>query len=119
MSAVAKKPGFNNASGSRNRRVNRFAANANRTDIRHKQTRDITIAFVSPDQITDSGNDLGKFDVGEFVDAELSVAQDGTYEVATVVAGQLDMVEQTITAEIAGPDIRIKTRNNRRDGKFS
>jgi len=115
---AVKKPGFNNASGSRNTRHNRYV-NGNREDNRHKRARGIGIAFVSPDQITDSGNDLGKFEVGEFVDAELSVAQDGTYEVATVVAGQLDMVEQTITAEGAGPDIAIRTRNNRIESRFS
>jgi hypothetical protein len=116
---AVKDPGFNGAAGNRNRRVNRFAtAGNNRADIRHKQTREITLAFVSPDQVTDSGNDLAKFEVGEYVDAERSVAQDGVYEVATVVAGQLDMVEQTITAEIAGPDIVIRSRNNRVESRF-
>ena len=115
---AVKNPGFNNAAGSRNRRTNRYVA-GNRTDIRHKQTRAITLAFVSPDQVTDSGNDLAKFETGEYVDAERSVAQDGVYEVATVVAGQLDMVEQTITAEGAGPDIIMRSRNNRIDSRLS
>ena len=119
MSAATKAPGFNPASGSRNRRVNRFAGNLNRTDIRHKLTDGITIAFAAPDQITDSGNDLGKYEVGEFVDAQGSVAQDATYEVATVVAGQLDMVEQTITLEAVGPSIAVRSLNNRRDGAFT
>jgi hypothetical protein len=79
---------------------------------------DITIAFVSPDQITDTGNRMAQFRLGEFVDAEKSVAQDGSYEVATVVAGQLDMVEQTITAEIAGPSIAIKSRDNKGDSRW-
>lgn len=117
MTAV-KRPGFNNAAGSRNRRVNRYV-DGNQNDIRHKQTRDTTLAFVSPDQVTDSGSDLAKFNVGEYVDAERSVAQDGTYEVATVVAGQLDMVEQTITAEGAGPDILMKSRNNRIESRLA
>ena len=117
MTAV-KRPGFDNSSGNRNRRVNRYVE-GNQSDIRHKQTRAITLAFVSPDIVTDSDDDLAKFNVGEFVDAERSVAQDGTYEVATVVVGQLDMVEQTITAEGAGPDILIKSRNNRIESKFA
>jgi len=119
MSSPTKDPGYNNASGSRNRRVNRYAGNLNQHDRRHKLTDGITVAFVSPDQITDSDDDFGKFEVGEFVDAQGSVAQDGTYEVATVVVGQLDMVEQTITAEGAGPSIAIRSLNNQRDGKFS
>lgn len=115
-----KGPGFLDSAGNRNKRVNRYLATGdNRTDIRHKETRGITIAFVSPDQITDSGNDLAKFRVGEFVDAQGSVAQDAEYEVATVVAGQLDMVEQTITAELAGAAISINSRNNRIDSRLS
>lgn len=117
---AVKSPGFLDSAGNRNKRVNRFAnAGDNRTDIRHKQARDITLAFVTPDQITDSNNDLGKFRVGEFVDAEGSVAQDGEYEVATVVAGQLDMVEQTITNEAATPLITVRSRNNRIDSRLS
>lgn len=118
---ATKKPGFDNSSGSRNRRASRYGNSGadNRTDKRHKQTRDTTLAFVSPDQITDSNDDLGKFEVGEFVDAELSTAQDDTYKVATVVVGQLDMVEQSITAEGAGPDILVKSRNNRVESRFS
>lgn len=117
---AVKRPGFNNAAGSRNRRVNRFAGSeGNRTRKRHRLTDDITLAFVLPDQITDSNNDLGKYTVGEFVDAQGSTAQDGEYEVATVVAGQLDMVEQTITAEGAGPSIAVRTRDNRIDSRLS
>jgi len=117
---AVKAPGFNDASGSRNRRVGRYsAATGNIMDRRHKQADDTTLAFVSPDQVTDSNNNLAQFFVGEYVSAEGSTAQDGTYEVATVVAGQLDMVEQTITAEGAGPSIRIQSENNRVDSRFS
>lgn len=117
---AVKRPGFDNAAGSRNRRVNRYAAtDGNQTDRRHKQERNTGLAFVSPDQITDTADELGQFEVGEYVDAEGSTAQDGTYEVATVVIGQLDMVEQTITAEGAGPDIVIRSRNNRIDSRLS
>lgn len=117
---AVKRPGFDNSSGNRNRRVSRFAAaDGNDSDLRHKIVDGITLAFVSPDQITDTGNGLGVFEVGEFVTVQGSIAQDGTYEIATVVAGQLDMVEQTITAEAAGPSIAINSRNNRQEGKFS
>lgn len=119
MSNVTKKPGFDNSAGNRNRRVNRFAGNLNKSDIRHKRNDADTIAFAAPDQITDSGNDLGKYEVAEFVDVAGSTAQDGEYEVATVVAGQLDMVEQTITLETAGPDIALRSLNNQRDSRFS
>jgi hypothetical protein len=118
MSAVAKRPGFDNSSGNRNRRVNRYAGNLNRTDIRHKFTRGITIAFVSPDQITDTGNDLAKFVPGEFIDLQLS-PEDGALEVDTAVAGQIDTIEQTIDAQAAGADYKIRSLNNQRDGKFT
>ena len=115
---AAKKPGFNNAVGSRNRRVNRYT-DSNREDRRHRIADGTGLAFVSPDQITDTGNDLAQFGVGEFVNVPDSTAQDGTYEPATVVAGQLDMVEQTITAEGAGPSIAINSRNNRIDSRLA
>lgn len=117
---AVKAPGFDNSAGNRNRRVNRYAGTeGNRTDIRHKIADGVGLAFAAPDQITDTGNDLGQFDVGEFVSAQGSTAQDGDYEVATVVAGQLDMVEQTITLEAAGPSIAINSRNNRVDSRLT
>jgi hypothetical protein len=119
MSIAAKKPGFDNSAGNRNRRVGRFQNNANRTANRHRAVRDITIASVLPDQFTDSGNRFAQFRSGEFIEAQLFVAQDGTYEVDTAVAGQIDTIEQTITAEGAGADVRIKTLDNRRDSRFS
>ena len=62
------------------------------------------LAFVSPDQVTDTQGspDLAKFTVGMKVEIEGSTANTGIYEVATSVAGQLDFVEQTITSEVAG-----------------
>ena len=117
---AVKNPGKDNASGSRNKRVNRFAvSDGNDPDIRHKVVAGTGIAFGAPDLITDTGNGLGGFEVGEFIDVEGSVAQDGTYEVATVVAGQLDLVEQTITLEAAGPAITLTSRNNRVESRFS
>ena len=116
---AVKNPGFIDSAGSRNKRVNRFSAEGNRTRWRHRFTRDITLAFVAPDQITDTNSNLGEYTVGEFINAQGSVAQDGDYEIATVVAGQLDMVEQTIGAEAAGPDIMLVTRDNRLDARHA
>jgi hypothetical protein len=117
---AVKRPGFDNTPGSRNRRVNRFAvADGNQMARRHKIADGVGLAFVAPDQITDTDSDLAQFEVGEYLEVEGSTAQDGTYEPATVVAGQLDMVEQTITAEGAGPSIAINSRNNRIDSRLS
>jgi len=117
---AVKNPGFNDTPGSRNRRVNRYAAAGdNRTRKRHRWAQGVGLAFVSPDQITDTDSDLAQFPVLDRVDVQGSVAQDANYEVATVVAGQLDMVEQTITAEGAGPSIAIRSRDNRIDSRLS
>lgn len=117
---AVKNPGFDNDAGSRNRRVNRFTGSeGNRADRRHKLADGVGLAFAAPDQITDTEDDLGQFEVGEFVDAQGSTAQDGSYDVATVVVGQLDMVEQTITLEAAGPSIAINSRNNRIESRLS
>ena len=62
------------------------------------------LAFVSPDQVTDSDNGLAVFTVGMKVQIEGTTANDGIYEVATSVAGQLDFVEQTIVEEAVGVD---------------
>lgn len=117
---AVKNPGSDNTAGQRNRRVNRYLATGdNRTRKRHRGTTGIGLAFVSPDQITDSNSDLAQFPVLDLVDVQGSVAQDAEYEVATVLAGQLDMVEQTITAEIAGPSIAIRSRDNRIDSRLT
>jgi hypothetical protein len=123
MSARTKSPGFDQRSGNRNRRVNRYLSGAvgggNHSSRRHRLADGVGLAFVSPDQITDTENDLAKFNPIENVDVQGSVAQDGVYTVDTRVAGQLDMIEQTITAEIAGPSIAVRSLDNRRDGKFT
>lgn len=118
---AVKAPGFDNSVGNRNRRTNRYGNSGanNRAMRRHKLADDITLAFAAPDQITDSNNDLGQFEVEEFIDVQGSVAQDAEYEVATVVVGQLDMVEQTITLEAAGPSIAVNSRNNRVDSRLT
>lgn len=123
MSAETKAPGFDGRSGSRNRRINRYLSGAagggNKTSKRHILADGIGLAFVSPDQITDTGNDLAKFPPIQYFDVQGSVAQDAVYQVDTRVAGQIDTIEQTITAEIAGPSIAVRSLNNQRDGKFT
>ncbi len=117
---ATKKPGFDNASGNRNRRSNRYDNSGadNNSDRRHKQVRDTTIAFVSPDQITDTGNRFGQFESGEFIELELT-PEDGTLECDVVVAGQIDTIEQTIDAQSAGADYLIRSRNNIVESRYS
>lgn len=112
---ATKRPGFDNSAGNRNRRVNRYGNNGadNNEDRRHKEVRDITIAFVNPDQITDSANRLAQFENREFIEVELTTSNDGVYEVDTAVAGQIDTIEQTIAAEGAGSDFLVKSLHNR------
>ena len=90
---AVKKPGFSNAVGSRNRRVNRYAAAGdNREDRRHKEARGTTIGYdtvPTPDEITDSGNNLAQFAVDEVVESEGSTSNDGVDVVQTVAAGAL------------------------------
>ena len=64
------------------------------------------LAFASPDIITDTQGapDLAKFTVGMKIEIEGTTANDGIFEVAVSVAGQLDLVEQTITTEAVGVD---------------
>lgn len=130
MSGTTKSPGQDNTNGTltgrprtRNRRVNRYLSQAagggNRTDNRHKERRSTTIGFSNPDQITDSGNALGQFEVGEFVEVERTSTNDGVYECDTVVVGQIDTIEQTISLQAAGSDYRVKSRNNRIESRFS
>lgn len=109
-----RKPGFAEASGSRNTRTSRFNATGdNDTDARHIELTAITLSFTAPDLINDSGNDLVKFRAGSFITVEGSAAQDATYEIDTVAAGQIQTIEQTITTEGAGASMRIKSTNNR------
>ena len=121
MSAVTKKPGFDDSAGNRNRRVNRFAGNLNRMDRRHKEARCTKNGYdtvPAPDEITDSGNNLAQFAVDEVVESEGSTSNDGVDVVQTVAAGALG-VDDALTLEAAGADVRLRTRNNRRDSRFS
>ena len=120
MSSFTVKPGFDATPGNRNRRVNRFAQNDNRSLPRHREAAGTTIGFSAPDLINDSGNDLGKFyaDV-EQVRVEGSTGQDGDYVASSVAAGQIETVEQTITLEAAGAPIRVKSLANRNQNRFT
>jgi len=60
--------------------------------------------FANPDLINDSDNGLAVFTVGMKIQVEGTTANDGIYEVATSSAGQLELVEQTITTEAVGVD---------------
>ena len=115
---AVKKPGFSNAVGSRNRRVNRYAAAGdNREDRRHKEARGTTIGYdtvPTPDEITDSGNNLAQFAVDEVVESEGSTSNDGVDVVQTVAAGALG-VDDAVTLEAASADIRLSSRNNKRE----
>ena len=89
------------------------------TQLEITQT-DTDIAFVAPDQITSvAGNFLaGIFDVGDVVEVTGSALNDGIYVIATRIDGQLDMVEQTIVAEIAGPSFTV-TKVDERGGVYT
>ena len=121
MSAVTKRPGFNNVSGSRNRRVNRYAGNLNRMHRRHHEVNGITIGHndvPTPSEITDSGNGLARFEVDEEVQTQGSTNNEGNDVVQTVAAGALG-VDDAVTTEAAGAAVSIRSRNNLRDGKFT
>ena len=66
------------------------------------------IAFVAPDTITDSGSGLGIFASGDYIRVtSVSGVNDGIYEVDTAAAGTITTIEQTISAESAGPSITL------------
>lgn len=125
MSAIAKRPGLDNSVGNRNRRINRFGSQAigsgNRTSKRHKEVRGTTIGHddvPTPSEITDSGNGLAGFEVNEVVETQGSANNEGPDIVQTVAAGALG-VDDALTTEAAGAAISIRSRNNRREGKYS
>ena len=120
MSAVTKKPGFNTIIGSRNRRLNRYVW-GNQEDRRHKQVSGTTIGYntvPAPDEITDSASGLGIFTVNEVVESEGSASNDGPDICNTVAAGAIGILGN-VTLEVAGAQIRLRTRNNRRESRFS
>ena len=114
---ATRKPGFHNSTtaANRNRRENRYGRSGvnNDSDLRGKDLYVDTISFTAPDLINDSGDGLAKYEVGEVIRVQGSAAQDGIYEIATVAAGQIETVEQTITTEGAGADMTVSSENNR------
>ena len=119
---AVKKPGFNNAVSNRNRRVNRYAATGdNIADRRHKEVRADTIAYdtgADPDEITDSGDGLAGFEINERIDTQGSDDNDGVDVVQSVLAGALG-VDDSVTAESAGADIVLRSRNNRIESRLA
>jgi len=57
------------------------------------------------DTITQVANGLGSFEVGDKVTIQGSAADDGSYEILAVAAGQLDIPTGSITGEAAGNQI--------------
>jgi hypothetical protein len=120
---AAKKPGFDNSVGNRNRRVNRYGNSGadNRVQRRLLEARGITIGFdtvPTPDEITDSASGLGDFNVDEVIQIEGSASNDGVDVVQTVAADALG-VDDALTLEAAGADVIVKSRNNRREYRLA
>lgn len=119
---AVKNPGFDNAVGNRNRRVNRFlAAGDNRPDKRHKEVNGTTISqddVPTPSEIKDSGNGLAGFEVNEVVQTQGSANNEGDDIVQTVAAGVLG-VDDALTTESAGGAVSVRSRNNLREGRFT
>lgn len=119
---AVKRPGFNNAPGSRNRRVNRYLASGdNRMDRRHKEINGTTIGHddvPTPSEITDSGNGLAGFEVNEVVQTQGSSNNEGNDIVQTVAAGALG-VDDALTTEAAGGQVSVRSRNNRIESRLS
>jgi hypothetical protein len=66
-----------------------------------------TIAFTNPDTITDSGNGLGIFQLGDRIQVAGSTQNNGSFTVARVSAGSIQTRETTIQTEGAGAMITI------------
>lgn len=66
-----------------------------------------TIAFSAPATITDSGNGLGAYRVGQRIVVRGSARNSRTWTCATVAAGAITVTEGRITTEAAGPRVSI------------
>ncbi len=122
---AVKSPGFDNSVGNRNRRLGRYGSQAigagNRTDRRHKEVRAATIAYdvgPDPDEITDSGDALGGFEVNEVINSQGSTSNDGDDIVQSVAIGALG-VDAELAAESAGAAIVLTSRNNMQETRFA
>lgn len=71
------------------------------------------LAFVSPNQITDTGNNLARFEVGCQIATRGSPTNSRPYEVTVSTAGTLTLLPSAgITSEIAGPTIIIEREDH-------
>jgi hypothetical protein len=66
------------------------------------------IAFVATNQITDSGNGLAVFKVGQSIDVLGSPLNSRTWTVTASAAGTLTVLPALVQAESAGASINIK-----------
>lgn len=85
------------------RRVTSFSADKGGTNI-----RGTGVAFVSTNQITDSGNGLAVFKVGQSIEVLGSPLNSRTWVVQTSAAGALTVLPAMIQAEGAGATIAIR-----------
>jgi len=64
-------------------------------------------------------NGIAEFEVGDAIEVLGSVGQNGNYVVATVAAGIVTLVEQTITTEMVGASVTVRVTNNRNLNRFA
>jgi hypothetical protein len=92
------------AAGNESRRsVTTFAADKGGPNI-----RGTGIAFSGPATITDSGNGLAVFKVGQALDIVGSPLNSRTWIVATSAAGTLTVTPAIVQSEVAGATISIR-----------
>ena len=71
------------------------------------QLRGTGIAFAATNSITDSGNGLAVFSVGDSIRVEGSASNNGRFTVTSVAAGTLGVAE-TVVTEAAGNSILLQ-----------
>jgi hypothetical protein len=69
-----------------------------RTDVNVIESAS-NITYTAPDTISDSNSGLGVFASGDIIEITGSTSNDGIYEVDTVAAGSITLIEQTIATE--------------------
>lgn len=66
------------------------------------------ISFTAPDIITSGSSEFGVFATTDFIQIEGTASNDGLrFDIDTVIAGQIDTIEQTLTTEGAGASMTI------------
>ena len=83
------------------------------------QFADTTIAFVSPDKITDTGSRLARFVENSIIEVIGSGAEDGQYQVTVSTAAQLTLASIGIANAIAGPSVTLRSKNNRNRNRYA